>query len=241
MFCNCSKPPHEVTGTCRFDWINGGHRPSSLDRCFLFKVVSLLTRSHHMLHIHVFTFCGAAVTQRTRNASSQLDFWYDVIIDGKATWGDYLVFILLALEEVCDFFFFFYCEIIQSLSKNLPSNWFKYHCDQVLENSLARLLITQTHEHMYNNIQVPLPTTKGALRITTFFLSVLFGIPTWMNVWLCYFSRSGRLAHVVDSLINASLGIKNTFSDSFFHFDNFLLLLQWAQTHVVFSVTWKSE
>lgn len=70
----------------------------------------------------------------------------------------------------------------------------------------------QTHAHIYDNIQVSLPTTKGALRITTFFFSVFFfGIPTWMNVWLCYFSRSGRLAHVVDSLINASLEKKTRF------------------------------
>lgn len=35
--------------------------------------------------------------------------------------------------------------------------------------------------------------------------SFIFWISTWMNVWLCYFSRSGRLAHVVNSLIKASL------------------------------------
>lgn len=50
-----------------------------------------------------------------------------------------------------------------------------------------------------------------------------------MNVWLCYFSRSGRLAHVVDSLINASLEKKNAFSDCFFHFHNSLLMLQKEQ------------
>lgn len=35
--------------------------------------------------------------------------------------------------------------------------------------------------------------------------SLFLRISTWMNVWLCYFSRTGRPAHVVDSLIKASL------------------------------------
>lgn len=37
------------------------------------------------------------------------------------------------------------------------------------------------------------------------YFSLFLGIPTEMNVWLCYFCRSGQLAHVVHSLIKASL------------------------------------
>lgn len=162
--------------------------------------------SPHVIYscIH-FLWCSRDTGRR--NMSSQLDFWYE-----KPTLEDYSVFILLALKEECDFFLSLTVKtsIFWSSIENLPPNWFKYHCNQVLQNGLAGLLITQTHEHMDNNIQVPLPITKGALRIATFFSLFFFGIPTWMNVWLCYFSRSGRLAHVVDSLINASLGINKT-------------------------------
>lgn len=58
------------------------------------------------------------------------------------------------------------------------------------------------------SFRFPSPLLKGfwALRIKTCpCFSQFFWISRWMNVWLCYFSRTGQLAHVVDSLIKASL------------------------------------
>lgn len=71
-----------------------------------------------------------------------------------------------------------------------------------------------THKYMSISFRFPSHLLKGfwALRIRNlslfcFFIlfSLFLWISTWMNVWLCYFSRTGRLAHVVDSLIKASL------------------------------------
>lgn len=158
------------------------------------------------------------------------------------TWWDYLFYIYWQCEYICDFFFF-NCEIIPSMLKI-------YHLIGwnliVIRASITHFCIgsykivwlrysshKQTHAHISNNIQVSLPTTKGALRITTFFFSVFFfGIPTWMNVWLCYFSRSGRLAHVVDSLINASLEKKTHV------FRLFLPLCQFPASATMRSESW---
>lgn len=64
-----------------------------------------------MLCILVFTFCGAVGTQGGEICPANLIF--DVITEEKPTLGDYSVFILLALKEVC-VCFFFNCEIIPS-------------------------------------------------------------------------------------------------------------------------------
>lgn len=59
------------------------------------------------------------------------------------------------------------------------------------------------------DIQVPLSLSKGIFSFKNencllFFL--VFWISTWMNVcMMCYFSRSRRVMHVIDSLIKASL------------------------------------
>lgn len=61
------------------------------------------------------------------------------------------------------------------------------------------------HTSTDDRIQVPISTSQRALRTNVNFFCLFLGIPTGMNVWLCYFSRSGQLAHVVHSLIKASL------------------------------------
>lgn len=231
----------------------------NLDRCRLVKVGSLLTTDFPVYWLPLITYFillyesdfSCAVRTLFRGWEiypAHLIFDFMLLYRRK---NDLIELFSLAVAVWIYMWFFFNCEIIPSMLKI-------YHLIGwnliVIRASITHFCIgsykivwlrysshKQTHAHIYNNIQVSLPTTKGALRITTFFFSVFFfGIPTWMNVWLCYFSRSGRLAHVVDSLINASLEKKNTFSDCFFHFVNFLLLLQWDQSLEFCSFTCKS-
>lgn len=78
------------------------------------------------------------------------------------------------------------------------------HTMSALSLALKHVGVAAHHTSADRRIQVPVSTAHRALGTNGLF-SLFLGIPTGMNVQLCYFSRSGQLAHVVHSLIKASL------------------------------------
>lgn len=102
--------------------------------------------------------------------------------------------------------------ILSLKSKNRTYCTFKKMA-KILWGSYSSHPVTNTYlysTYIRHHSGSPLTYSKGILsfknkNLSLFSCLFFFRISTWMNLWLCYFSRTGRLAHVVDSLIKASL------------------------------------